>query len=318
MATPGAGRAADGNGAGVPGRTRSRGRVTALLLACHPGPTVAVTAISAGLALLAALPPGSVLLVTAAVLAGQLSIGWSNDWLDAARDAAVHRADKPVAAGAIAVRTVRSAAVAALLACVALSAALGWRAAAASLTVVACGWGYNLGLKATAWSWAPYAIAFGSLPAIATLARPEPAWPAGWAVAAGALFGVSAHLANVLPDLTADEATGVRGLPHRIGARATAVAAPALLWVSSMVLLFATGAGGGGGAGAGNATVAAVSGGGGGAAWRLAAAAVLTLVAVLGAVVGWRNPGNRLLFAATVLIVVANVVLFGISGADLA
>ncbi len=44
------------------------------------------------------------LLATAAVLTGQLSIGWSNDWLDAYRDAAVRRFDKPVVSGAVTAR----------------------------------------------------------------------------------------------------------------------------------------------------------------------------------------------------------------------
>src|SRR5665647_499792 len=35
-----------------------------------------------------------------------------------------------------------------------------------------------------------------------------------------AVSAQAAHLANVLPDLGDDVATGIRGLPHRIGARA--------------------------------------------------------------------------------------------------
>ena len=58
----------------------------ALALACHPLPTVAVTAISAGLAALAGLGLERGLLLVTAILAGQLSIGWSNDSIDAARD----------------------------------------------------------------------------------------------------------------------------------------------------------------------------------------------------------------------------------------
>ena len=38
------------------------------------------------------------------------------------------------------------------------------------LVSVASGWAYNLGLKSTAWSWAPYAVAFGALPAVVSLA----------------------------------------------------------------------------------------------------------------------------------------------------
>ncbi len=268
-----------------------------LIRSCHPIPSAAVTGIATGLAWLAGAAPAAVILVALAVLTGQLSIGWSNDRIDAARDRAVHRADKPVALGLISRRTVGAAAVAALITTMAASSALGWRAALANLLVVACGWAYNLGAKATWWSWLPYAIAFGSLPAVGTLAAPGHPLPAAWAVGAGALFGVSAHLANVLPDLDEDTATGVRGLPHRLGARATAVIAPVLLLVSSLVVLF----------GAGGAIPA----------WRWAAAVLLTVVAVGGAVAGFRQPKGRVLFLATVLVVIADVALFAVSGRSL-
>src|SRR6185503_15287365 len=141
----------------------------ALALSCHPLPSVAVSALGAGLAALAGLPVGRVVLVMMAVFTGQLSIGWSNDYLDAERDRVARRADKPVAAGAVAPRVAGAAAVVALIVSLPLSAALGWRGGAAALVIVLCGWLYNLGLKATALSWLPYAIAFGMLPAVATL-----------------------------------------------------------------------------------------------------------------------------------------------------
>ncbi|HEX7535542.1 MAG TPA: UbiA family prenyltransferase [Dermatophilaceae bacterium] len=87
-------------------------------------------------------------------------------------------------------------------------------------------------------SWLPYAIAFGMLPAVATLSASPARRPAAWALTAGALFGVAAHLANVLRDLGDDVATGIRGLPHRIGARATALTAAAILLTASAVILF--------------------------------------------------------------------------------
>jgi 4-hydroxybenzoate polyprenyltransferase len=56
-------------------------------------------------------------------------------------------------------------------------------------------------------------------------------------LAAGALLGVGAHAANVLPDVDADLAAGVRGLPQRLGVRgARAVAACALLAASALLL----------------------------------------------------------------------------------
>src|SRR5450759_4462219 len=86
--------------------------IRALALSCHPIPSVAVTAISAGLVALAGLPIGRGALVTVAVFTGQLSIGWSNDYLDAERDRAVLRSDKPVATGAMKPRVAGTATVA--------------------------------------------------------------------------------------------------------------------------------------------------------------------------------------------------------------
>src|SRR5665811_979437 len=185
--------------------------IRALALSCHPTPSVAVTAISAGLVALADLPIGRGALVTGTVFTGQLSIGWSNDYLDAERDRAVLRSDKPVATGAVEPRVAGIAAVVALVLTLALSAALGWPGGAAAMATVACAWAYNLGLKATVLSWLPYAIAFGMLPAVATLSALPPRWPAAWTLTAGGLLGVAAHLANVLPDLGDDVATGIRG-----------------------------------------------------------------------------------------------------------
>jgi 4-hydroxybenzoate polyprenyltransferase len=47
------------------------------------------------------------LLVTLAVAAGLLSIGWSNDAFDARRDAAAGRTDKPIPMGGISRRAPR-------------------------------------------------------------------------------------------------------------------------------------------------------------------------------------------------------------------
>lgn len=212
------------------GRVAGAGRVLlGLALACHTGPTVVVTTLAAAVAIAVGAPVATVVLVVASVLLGQLSIGWSNDWIDAARDLAVGRADKPVVRGLVTPSTLRAAAGAAAVAGILLPLAVGVAAAAAHLVVVVSGWLYNLGLKSSVWSWLPYATAFGALPAFVVLALPGAPGPAVWAVAVGALLGVGAHLANVLPDLDDDAATGVRGLPHRLGRRATGVLAPVLL-----------------------------------------------------------------------------------------
>ncbi len=197
---------------------------------------MAVTGLTALLALSAGHTLGTGALVTGAVLTGQLSIGWSNDLIDESRDRAVARSDKPIAVGSVRPGVVRLATGTALLACLLLSLACGLPSATVHLLFgVAAGWTYNLGLKRTLWSPVPYAVAFAALPAVVSLALPSRAWPPGWMMLTGALLGVGAHLLNALPDLVDDAATGVRGLPHRLGATRVRRSAPLVLLAGSLV-----------------------------------------------------------------------------------
>ncbi len=220
----------------------SAASIPLLVRACHPEPTAAVTTLTALLAVAAGLPAGRAALVTAAVFTGQLSIGWSNDLIDEPRDRRVRRADKPLAAGDLSARTVRAALAAAVAACVVLSLLCGWRSGLTHLVLgVGSGWSYNLGLKRTAVSWLPYAAAFGTLPAVVQLAGQPGRLPPGWLMAGGALLGIAAHLVNALPDLADDAATGVRGLPHRLGQRVSQVLATAVLLAASTVVVLGPG-----------------------------------------------------------------------------
>jgi 4-hydroxybenzoate polyprenyltransferase len=212
-------------------------RAAALLGACHPGPAFAVTLLAGLLAGAVGLGPGGIALVVAAVLTGQLSIGWSNDLIDLARDRAVGRVDKPLVDGRVPERTVRIACGLAVVATVPLSLACGWLAGIVHLVCVAAGWAYNLGAKSTAWSWLPYAVAFGGLPVFVSLTDNPDQLPPLWLPVAGALLGVGAHFVNVLPDLADDAATGVRGLPHRLGARWSPVAAAVVLVAAAVVIV---------------------------------------------------------------------------------
>ncbi|GAB3179876.1 hypothetical protein [Streptomyces incanus] len=101
--------------------------------------------------------------------------------------------------GALPVAWAVRALVAAGLACLVLSALVGWRSALVNVTLGAdAGHVYNLGLKATWWSWVPYASAFGTLPSVVTLAGPAPAWAPLWMTGADAALGIGAHLLNTL------------------------------------------------------------------------------------------------------------------------
>lgn len=252
---------------------------------------------SAGLVLLASFPVGRGALVVAAVFTGQLSIGWSNDYLDAERDRAVLRLDKPLATGAAEPRIAGVAAVVALFVTAGTSAALGWPGGVALVVTVLCAWAYNLGLKATVFSWLPYALAFGFAPAAVTLSSLPPRWPPAWVLTVGALLGVAAHLANALPDLRDDAATGIRGLPHRIGSRATALTAAALLLAASAVILVgSTGQPG---------------------VWRWGLFASAVLVAVVSARLAYRHPSSRRFFGAIIVIVLLDLASFALSGVSL-
>ncbi|WP_436945926.1 UbiA family prenyltransferase [Streptomyces sp. SudanB25_2051] len=210
--------------------------VTGLARACHPLPTAAVTLFATALAAAAGQDLAGVLPVAAAVLAGQLSVGWCNDAVDARRDRAARRRDKPVVSGVVSEGAVRAASLAALALCVPLSLACGAAAGAVHLLAVAAAWAYDLGVKGTALSWLPYAVGFAALPAFVVLGVPGGPAPPWWLPAAGALLGVGAHLGNALPDIAADRATGVHGWPQRLGPRRTRLLTPLPLVLASAVI----------------------------------------------------------------------------------
>ncbi|MBW8740410.1 MAG: UbiA family prenyltransferase [Streptomyces turgidiscabies] len=271
-------------------------RAGGLAGSCHPGPVVAVTALMAALAVTAGQSTARGVLTAAAVLTGQLSVGWCNDAFDASRDIEAGRRGKPVVDGTVGVTEVWVAAYAALALCVPLSLACGLWAGAVHLAGVAAAWAYDLRLKATAWSWAPYAMGFAALPAFVALGLPGHPWPAWWVVAAGALLGIGAHLGDVLPDIRGDLATGVRGWPQRLGPDGTRLLLPVpLVAASALLVLGPAGPPGGGG---------------------VAALTVAALVAVAGALLGRR--WKRAAFAAAVTVAAVDVTLLLLRGSGIA
>ena len=269
-------------------------KAVALARSSHPGPTIAVTIVTVVLSIGAALEPWRVILVALVMLLNQLSVGWSNDWLDAGRDRSVGRTDKPVAQGLVSIRAVRTASVISATASIVLSVPLGWPAALAHLVVLAGAWSYNARLKNTAASVVPFVVSFGLLPGFVTLSAAQPVIAPWWALGAGALLGVAAHFANVLPDLEEDGATGIRGLPHRMGVRASGVVIAAALATASGLLLF----------GATDAVHIA-----GFIAALLLAAGTLVLVLT--------RPPTRLLFQLIIAAALLDVVLLALSGVGL-
>lgn len=280
-------------GVGIVAGTKASHAAAGLVRTAHPKPSGAVTVFAVALAVADGAGVAGALLVGGAVLSGQLSIGWSNDRIDAVRDAATARTDKPLATGGIAPALVGRAAAIALPVCAALSLWYGLAAGVAHLAGVGCGWAYNAGLKRTVWSPVPYAVAFGLLPVFVALGtRPGPTamsgWPPAWQPAAAALLGVGAHLANALPDIAADRAAGVPGLPAMLGPAATRALLPVPLLAASAVLVFVP------------------TGTPGTAGW--AALAVTAALAAYAALVPATR--SRAAFTATITIAALNVALF--------
>jgi 4-hydroxybenzoate polyprenyltransferase len=258
-----------------------------LVRGCHPLPSVAVTLVAALLAVGVGLGPAGVVLFTAAVFTGQLSIGWSNDRIDAARDVVAERRDKPTVRGLVEPEVLSVAAVGALVVTVGLSLVLGWLPGLVALALVAAGWAYNLGLKRTVFSGLAYLVGFAALPAAAYLAvSRNPAW---YAVITGALLGLGAHFANVLPDVADDIQSGVRGLPHRLGRRAGLVVLAGALGTASLVIVLGPG------------KAPAIIG------W------VGAVVAVMVAAVGLWRPAGRAAFRGALVVALLDVVLFLLS-----
>jgi protoheme IX farnesyltransferase len=207
-----------------------------LLRTSHPEPAVAVTAVAALLSLGLDRPVPGVIAAAGTVLASQLSIGWVNDAIDAPRDAAVGRTDKPVATGAVSRRLVLTLGALAAVICVPLGFLSGVTAGLVATLALVSALLYDWPLKSTLVSVLPYTVSFTCLPAFVVLGAGKA--PPLWLLAAGGLLGAGAHFVNTLPDLDDDVRTGVRGLPHLLGRKGSLVAAAALLLAATASLAF--------------------------------------------------------------------------------
>jgi 4-hydroxybenzoate polyprenyltransferase len=235
---------------------------------------------------------GRSVLLAAAVLCGQLSVGWSNDAIDAPLDIRAGRRDKPIATGAIGRTTVGWCAVIALALTIPLSLALGRRAGVAHLVAVALAWSYNLGLKRTIISVLPYTIAFSLVPVVVAAMLPGAPTPTIVLVFAGGACGVAAHFANTVGDAAEDAMTGVRGLPQRVGPAGSTVIAGGFIALAVVHVLIA--------AGANPLTISA---------------AVIDIAIALALPLAVRVPSaRRLAFRLVIIAVVVLVVAFVISG----
>jgi 4-hydroxybenzoate polyprenyltransferase len=206
----------------------------------HPTPSLITVLASGCFVLLAAkgLPPLDRLFQLLVIEAArQFSISAFNDYFD--RDVDRGRPDKPVALGVIGPGVALAAGVAFGVLALGLSLPLGWRFTLLTAIGLVGGLLYDAGLKSTALSWLPFSLAFPTLPlwAWAGVYPNEPFPPQLlWVVPVGAVLVLSIHLADTIPDLTADTRAGVRGLAHRLGMKRSL----ALCWGSLVAAVLLT------------------------------------------------------------------------------
>jgi 4-hydroxybenzoate polyprenyltransferase len=175
----------------------------------------------------------------AAVLCGQLSVGWLNDFVDASLDSSVERSDKPVVAGTLQRSALKVPIAVALILVVPLSIlAAGFIGGMAHILAVASAHVYNLYLSRTIWSWLPYAVSFGLLPLFVAQTASVALWPETLMIALFSLVGVIAHLLNALPDIEIDRKAGKGGLVVSLGRQKSLLLAAGLSALAIAVLLY--------------------------------------------------------------------------------
>jgi 4-hydroxybenzoate polyprenyltransferase len=194
----------------------------------HPFPSALNAAVTLALARFAGATGGRAVLLGAAMLAIQFSIGAFNDVIDAPADAVAGRS-KPLVDGRIPARVAFGIAALAGLAGLLLAALAGPAAAVVALMGYAIGLVYDLRLKASPWSWLPYALGIPLVPVFAWVGATGNL-PAPILALAGlaALGGTALAIANSLADAERDAASRTATVATALG-RAQAIRLGALL-----------------------------------------------------------------------------------------
>lgn len=211
----------------------------ALLRASHFPQTLAMTVFLAIAAALTSVQGWQLAFFVAAVLSGQLSVGWVNDFVDAKLDQSVSRSEKPVVAGALSQSSLKVPIAIALILVAPLSIlAAGWIGGLAHLGAVASAHVYNFYLSRTVWSWLPYIVSFALLPLFVAQAASNSLFPEPLMIALFALVGYISHLLNALPDIEIDRQAGKGGLAVSLGRKGSILLTIALVASAVPVVVF--------------------------------------------------------------------------------
>ncbi len=211
-------------------------KLRGLLKASHFGPTLLVTAISWCFAAYYWWE-GPAFVIAFGVFTGQLVVGWSNDLYDYHDDLMHNRQHKPLVSGLISrgylINWVRIMVPFSFVAN--LLGPLGFKGGLVYMFGISMGVAYNFYFKFNVFSWLPYALAFAALPSCIAISKDIN--PPVWMWLGGALFGSAAHFINVIKDMDQDRASGIGGLPQRLGKRNSIVTAVVLIAFGLLTLV---------------------------------------------------------------------------------
>jgi 4-hydroxybenzoate polyprenyltransferase len=217
----------------------SRARLQGLFLLGHPLPVLFHVIAVTLFVLLAAWPRlvwPVALLVVGAHAAMQLAIAMLNDYSDREADA-VGKPEKPIPRGLVTPREALLAGCSMIALMVVLLLPLPPLAWLLSLLYLALGMAYNLGINSTPLSGVVFALAMPLIPlyAFAGVGHIPPFLV--WLVPLGFLLGVALNLANSLPDLEEDAASGARTLAVVLGLSRSFLTGDALLASGALLIL---------------------------------------------------------------------------------
>ena len=221
------------------------GSLSGWVAAAHLGPSLACTAFTALSGWAATRAGGRGGSRTAAILASlamalaQVSTGSLNDVADHRADS-IHQPYKPIPRGQVTRPAVLVFALTTGAGSRLVAALAGRRALKVMALGLASGWAYDLWLRRTPLSWAPFAVGIGTVPLLGPAALGLPPVRPRLLMAMASLLGLALHLANGGPDAARDRAAGRKSLPvllgvrgSRLGAHATLTGAAALSVLSS-------------------------------------------------------------------------------------
>jgi len=212
-------------------------KVSYALGSTHLLPCIGTTSLTVIMALVAG-QRASIFVLIPAVLFGQFTVGWLNDYLDRDRDRIAGRKDKPVAQGLISPNTILALIIPSFVLSIGLGFTFGVAAGWVYVVAMVSALLYDLYLKRTPLSILSLIVSFGLLPVFVALGSPIARWPHVWMIVACALLGATIHFLNVIPDFEDDKKTGVKGFVHYFSYNDALLIGALLLVVSVGSVLF--------------------------------------------------------------------------------